>query len=91
MPSISVRERDLGGRSGKPQEKVAPRSACTPGSHISGFGEFGKSGANQGAVDRGADQPDADRGAGVVIFARGSTPCCMSVITMAIFGGVIGF
>ena len=89
---FSVRERDLGGAIREAQEKVAAQVQLPPGSRIEWVGEFG-------------NLQDAIRRLSVVVpisltliamllwFNFGSmieTLLAMSVIPMAIFGGVLG-
>ena len=66
---FSVRERDLGSAIQEAQDKVADAGPAAAGI----AGRMGRrirqsAGRHQAAVDRGADQPGADRGAAVVQF-----------------------
>jgi heavy metal efflux system protein len=89
---FSVRERDLGSAIQEAQEKVAAQVQLPPGSHLEWVGEFG-------------NLQDAIRRLSIVVpislaliaillwFNFGSmidTLLAMSVIPMAIFGGVVG-
>jgi cobalt-zinc-cadmium resistance protein CzcA len=89
---FSVRERDLGGAVREAQEKVAAQVKLPPGSHIEWVGEFGNL---QDAIKRlSIVVPISLTLIAVLLwFNFGSmvdTMLAMSVIPMAIFGGVLG-
>src|SRR6266404_5088540 len=89
---FSVRERDLGGAVREAQEKVAAQIALPPGSHVEWVGEFGNL---QDAIKRlSIVVPISLALIAVLLFLNfGSmvdTMLAMSVIPMAIFGGVLG-
>ena len=66
---FSVRERDLGSAIREAQDKVAAQVAAAAGiADRVGRRVRQSAGRHQAAVDRGADQPRADRGAAVVQF-----------------------
>ena len=66
---FSVRERDLGSAIREAQDKVAEPGAAAAGiARRMGRRIRQSAGRHQAAVDRGADQPRADRGAAVVQF-----------------------
>jgi cobalt-zinc-cadmium resistance protein CzcA len=89
---FSVRERDLGGAIKEAQQKVAAQVQLPPGSRIEWVGEFGNL---QDAIKRlSIVVPISLALIGVLLwFNFGSmtdTLLAMSVIPMAIFGGVLG-
>ncbi len=90
---FSVRNRDLGSAIQEAQDKVAePRSSLPPGSRVEWVGEFGNL---QDAIKRlSIVVPISLALIGVLLFFNfGSmvdTLLAMSVIPMAIFGGVLG-
>lgn len=89
---FSVRERDLGSAIQEAQEKVAEQVQLPPGSHMEWVGEFGNL---QDAIRRlSIVVPISLALIGVLLwFNFGSmvdTLLAMSVIPMAVFGGVIG-
>ncbi|RTL49699.1 MAG: efflux RND transporter permease subunit [Bradyrhizobiaceae bacterium] len=89
---FSVRERDLGSAIQEAQSKVAEQVQLPPGSHLEWVGEFGNL---QDAIKRlSIVVPISLALIGVLLwFNFGSlvdTLLAMSVIPMAVFGGVIG-
>ncbi len=89
---FSVRERDLGGAVREAQEKVAAQIALPPGSRLEWVGEFGNL---QDAIKRLSIVVPISLALIAVLlwFNFGSmvdTLLAMSVIPMAIFGGVLG-
>jgi cobalt-zinc-cadmium resistance protein CzcA len=89
---FSVRERDLGSAIQEAQQKVAEQVQLPPGSHIEWVGEFGNL---QDAIKRlSIVVPISLALIAVLLFLNfGSmvdTMLAMSVIPMAIFGGVLG-
>jgi cobalt-zinc-cadmium resistance protein CzcA len=89
---FSVRERDLGGAVREAQEKVAAQVDLPPGSRVEWVGEFGNL---QDAIKRLSIVVPISLAliAALLWFNFGSiadTLLAMSVIPMAIFGGVLG-
>ncbi|TAI63642.1 CusA/CzcA family heavy metal efflux RND transporter [Bradyrhizobium sp. Leo170] len=89
---FSVRERDLGSAIQEAQQKVADQVKLPPGSHIEWVGEFGNL---QDAIKRlSIVVPISLALIAILLFLNfGSmvdTLLAMSVIPMAIFGGVLG-
>jgi heavy metal efflux system protein len=89
---FSVRERDLGSAIREAQEKVAEQVQLPPGSHVEWVGEFGNL---QDAIKRLSIVVPISLALIAVLlwFNFGSmvdTLLAMSVIPMAIFGGVVG-
>jgi cobalt-zinc-cadmium resistance protein CzcA len=89
---FSVRERDLGSAIQEAQQKVADQVQLPPGSHVEWVGEFGNL---HDAIKRlSIVVPISLALIGVLLFLNfGSmvdTMLAMSVIPMAIFGGVLG-
>ncbi|MGC2084484.1 MAG: CusA/CzcA family heavy metal efflux RND transporter, partial [Bradyrhizobium sp.] len=89
---FSVRERDLGSAIREAQEKVAEQVQLPPGSHVEWVGEFGNL---QDAIKRLSIVVPISLALIAVLlwFNFGSmvdTLLAMSVIPMAIFGGVLG-
>jgi cobalt-zinc-cadmium resistance protein CzcA len=89
---FSVRERDLGGAIGEAQDKIAAQVQLPPGSRIEWVGEFGNL---QDAIKRLSVVVPISLALIAVLlwFNFGSmvdTLLAMSVIPMAIFGGVLG-
>ncbi|WP_454630238.1 efflux RND transporter permease subunit [Bradyrhizobium cenepequi] len=89
---FSVRERDLGSAIREAQQKVADQVKLPPGSHVEWVGEFGNL---QDAIKRLSIVVPISLGliAVLLFFNFGSmvdTLLAMSVIPMAIFGGVLG-
>jgi cobalt-zinc-cadmium resistance protein CzcA len=89
---FSVRERDLGSAIGEAQDKIATQVQLPPGSRIEWVGEFGNL---QDAIKRlSIVVPISLALIAVLLFLNfGSmidTLLAMSVIPMAIFGGVLG-
>ncbi|SDS26509.1 efflux RND transporter permease subunit [Bradyrhizobium canariense] len=89
---FSVRERDLGGAIQEAQEKVAAQVQLPPGSHIEWVGEFGNL---QDAIKRLSIVVPISLAliAMLIWFNFGSvidTVLTMSVIPMAVFGGIVG-
>jgi cobalt-zinc-cadmium resistance protein CzcA len=89
---FSVRERDLGSAIQEAQQKVAAQVQLPPGSHVEWVGEFGNL---QDAIKRLSIVVPISLAliAVLLFFNFGSmvdTMLAMSVIPMAIFGGVLG-
>jgi cobalt-zinc-cadmium resistance protein CzcA len=89
---FSVRERDLGSAIREAQEKVAAQVQLPPGSHIEWVGEFGNL---QDAIRRLSIVVPISLAliAVLIWFNFGSvvdTVLTMSVIPMAVFGGIVG-
>jgi cobalt-zinc-cadmium resistance protein CzcA len=89
---FSVRERDLGSAIREAQQKVAEQVQLPPGSHVEWVGEFGNL---QDAIKRLSIVVPISLAliAVLLFFNFGSmvdTLLAMSVIPMAIFGGVLG-
>jgi heavy metal efflux system protein len=89
---FSVRERDLGGAIQEAQEKIAAQVQLPPGSHLEWVGEFGNL---QDAIKRLSIVVPISLTliAMLIWFNFGSvvdTVLTMSVIPMAVFGGVVG-
>ncbi len=89
---FSVRERDLGGAIKEAQDKVAEQVQLTPGSHMEWVGEFGNL---QDAIKRLSIVVPISLALIAILlwFNFGSmadTLLAMSVIPMAILGGVLG-
>lgn len=89
---FSVRERDLGGAIKEAQEKVAAQVQLPPGSHMEWVGEFGNL---QDAIKRLSVVVPISLALIAILlwFNFGSmvdTLLAMSVIPMAVFGGVLG-
>src|SRR5438477_460077 len=89
---FSVRERDLGSAIQEAQQKVAEQVQLPPGSHVEWVGEFGNL---QDAIKRLSIVVPISLAliAVLLFFNFGSmvdTLLAMSVIPMAIFGGVLG-
>jgi heavy metal efflux system protein len=89
---FSVRERDLGSAIQEAQQKVAAQVQLPPGSHVEWVGEFGNL---QDAIKRLSIVVPISLAliAVLLFFNFGSmvdTLLAMSVIPMAIFGGVLG-
>src|SRR4051812_4374647 len=89
---FSVRERDLGSAIREAQEKVAAQVQLPPGSRIEWVGEFGNL---QDAIKRlSVVVPISLALIGVLLWfnfgSMADTLLAMSVIPMAIFGGVVG-
>jgi heavy metal efflux system protein len=89
---FSVRERDLGGAIKEAQEKVAAQVQLPPGSHVEWVGEFGNL---QDAIHRLSIVVPISLAliAMLIWFNFGSvvdTILTMSVIPMAVFGGILG-
>jgi cobalt-zinc-cadmium resistance protein CzcA len=89
---FSVRERDLGSAIQEAQQKVADQVKLPPGSHVEWVGEFGNL---QDAIKRLSIVVPISLAliAVLLFFNFGSmvdTLLAMSVIPMAIFGGVLG-
>jgi cobalt-zinc-cadmium resistance protein CzcA len=89
---FSVRERDLGSAIQEAQEKVAAQVQLPPGSHLEWVGEFGNL---QDAIKRLSIVVPISLALIAILlwFNFGSmvdTLLAMSVIPMAIFGGVVG-
>jgi len=88
---FSVRERDLGSAIQEAQQKVDQQVQLPPGSHVEWSASSASAGRDQAAVDRGAISLALI--AVLLFFNFGSmvdTLLAMSVIPMAIFGGVLG-
>ncbi|MGJ4903445.1 efflux RND transporter permease subunit [Bradyrhizobium sp. HKCCYLS2058] len=89
---FSVRERDLGSAIQEAQQKVAEQVQLPPGSHVEWVGEFGNL---QDAIKRlSIVVPISLALIGVLLWfnfgSMADTLLAMSVIPMAIFGGVVG-
>ncbi|MGJ5008941.1 efflux RND transporter permease subunit [Bradyrhizobium oligotrophicum] len=89
---FSVRERDLGSAIQEAQQKVADQVQLPPGSHVEWVGEFGNL---QDAIKRlSIVVPISLALIGVLLWfnfgSMADTLLAMSVIPMAIFGGVVG-
>ncbi|MBV9559030.1 MAG: efflux RND transporter permease subunit [Bradyrhizobium sp.] len=89
---FSVRERDLGGAIQEAQDKIAAQVQLPPGSHIEWVGEFGNL---QDAIKRLSVVVPISLMliATLIWFNFGSvidTVLTMSVIPMAVFGGIVG-
>jgi cobalt-zinc-cadmium resistance protein CzcA len=89
---FSVRERDLGSAIQEAQQKVADQVQLPPGSHLEWVGEFGNL---QDAIRRlSIVVPISLALIGVLLWfnfgSMADTLLAMSVIPMAIFGGVVG-
>ncbi|MGJ4949224.1 efflux RND transporter permease subunit [Bradyrhizobium sp. HKCCYLS20291] len=89
---FSVRERDLGSAIQEAQQKVADQVQLPPGSHLEWVGEFGNL---QDAIKRlSIVVPISLALIGVLLWfnfgSMADTLLAMSVIPMAIFGGVVG-
>ncbi|CCE03668.1 CusA/CzcA family heavy metal efflux RND transporter [Bradyrhizobium sp. STM 3809] len=89
---FSVRERDLGSAIQEAQQKVAEQVQLPPGSHLEWVGEFGNL---QDAIKRlSIVVPISLALIGVLLWfnfgSMADTLLAMSVIPMAIFGGVVG-
>ncbi|WP_315782477.1 MULTISPECIES: CusA/CzcA family heavy metal efflux RND transporter [unclassified Bradyrhizobium] len=89
---FSVRERDLGSAIQEAQQKVANQVQLPPGSHLEWVGEFGNL---QDAIKRlSIVVPISLALIGVLLWfnfgSMADTLLAMSVIPMAIFGGVVG-